>query len=100
MATCVRLADGEVTATQAAPHFAQSGGTTQPVSESLLVRRIGDVSCERAGNQLPPVESAFAHGRSFNAAGKPRKRARTTDVRSVACCADAGPWGLPPPEAR
>src|ERR1700740_3190061 len=99
MTTCVRLAEGEFTATQATPHLAQPGRTAQPVGERLLVRRISDVPCECAGNQLPPIHAAiFAHGRSFNAGGEPRKRARTTGVRSVACCADAGAWGPRPPE--
>src|SRR6516162_2915189 len=78
------LAQDEVTAAQAAPHFAQPGLAAEPVGECLLIGRIGDVSCEPTGDQFPSVDPAiFAHGRSFNADGEPCKRARRSQKRAL-----------------
>src|ERR1700756_3036496 len=87
------LAHDEFPAAQAAPHFAPPGRAAEPVSECLLIGRIRDVSCERAADQLPPVDAViFMHGRlrsfdtgtcrSFSAGSEESKRARTAPIQS------------------
>src|SRR5882757_1590319 len=62
------LAEREVSAPQAAPHFTKPGIAAEPFGQLRFVGHVGDVSRQRAGGQLPPVDDAIlflGHWRSF-----------------------------------